>query len=95
MPVGHDVRYASCISPEEPEPTMFTIDAADEPDRSPHRGREPAEAERILGDLRALRRVIVEAWGERAVILTNEEQRQLQAEIQYTCDLLRDLTADR
>ncbi len=51
-----------------------------------------SEAEIILRDLHVLRNKIIEAWRERAVILTPEEQRELRGEIRRTCSLLTDLT---
>lgn len=50
-------------------------------------------AHNILADVRQLRRHICEAWQERAVTLTPEEQLQLRDEIRETCDLLKDLTS--
>ena len=52
-----------------------------------------SEADRILADLRRLREDVINAWFERAVILTREEQEALRAEIRQTCQLLTDLTA--
>jgi uncharacterized protein YukE len=52
-----------------------------------------SEAQRILADLRGLRRQIIDAWQERAVILTPEEQRALRDEIEHTCELLTTLTS--
>ena len=53
---------------------------------------DTSEAQRILGDLRVLRRQIIDAWHERSVILTGEEQESLRAEIKYTCEILSGLT---
>jgi hypothetical protein len=47
----------------------------------------------LLTDIRVLRRTIVDAWQERAVTLTREEQRDLRDEIRSTCALLMDLTS--
>jgi len=52
-----------------------------------------SEAHQIFRDLRSLRRTICEAWQERAVTLTREEQRELRDEIKDTCALLTDLTS--
>ena len=72
---------------------MYAFDAGDEPeDRGMPLGYEPSEAERVLAKLSALRRAVLEAWSERAVILTREEQARLREEIRDTCDLLSDLT---
>jgi hypothetical protein len=50
-------------------------------------------AQRILADLRMLRRKVIDAWMERAVTLTADEQRQLRDEIADTCSLLTTLTS--
>ena len=55
-------------------------------------GYDRSEAGAILANLRSLRDQVVTAWRERAVILTSEEQAELQAEIRQTCDFLTDLT---
>ena len=55
-------------------------------------GNDRSEAEAILANLRSLRDQVVTAWRERAVILTSEEQAELQSEIRQTCDFLTDLT---
>jgi hypothetical protein len=54
---------------------------------------DSSEAQRILADLRVLRRKFIDAWEERAVILTAEEQRRLKNEIADTCSLLTTLTS--
>jgi hypothetical protein len=54
-----------------------------------------SEAQRLLTDLRMLRRHIVDAWQERGVILTREEQRELRDEIKLTCEILAGLTPRR
>ena len=51
------------------------------------------EAQRILTDLQNLRHKIIDAWEERGVILTGQEQKALKAEIVHTCSLLTDLTS--
>lgn len=51
-----------------------------------------SEGDSILANLRALREQIVIAWRERAVVLSREEQAELQAEIKHTCQFLTDLT---
>ncbi len=56
---------------------------------------DASEAQTILADLRFLRRKIIDAWQERAVVLTREEQEELRKEIQHTCALLADLTSSR
>lgn len=53
-----------------------------------------SEAHRILTELRILRRSVMDAWQERAVILTPQEQRILRDEIKQTCELLTDLTSN-
>jgi hypothetical protein len=52
-----------------------------------------SEARRITAELRVLQSKIVDAWQERAVILTREEQQELKAEIARTCSLLTHLTS--
>lgn len=52
----------------------------------------PAGVAPILENLRSLRDQIVTAWRERGVMLSDEEQRQLHAEIKQTCEFLTDLT---
>lgn len=52
-----------------------------------------SEADRILMNLRRLREDVINAWFERAVILTSDEQQSLRSEIRQTCQLLTDLTA--
>jgi len=54
---------------------------------------DASEAKRILTELRALRQSIVDAWQQRAVILTAEEQQLIRDEIRQTCGLLIDLAA--
>jgi uncharacterized protein YukE len=54
---------------------------------------DKSEAQQILADLRGLRRQIIDAWHERGVILSKEEQQQLRDEIKYTCELLSALTS--
>jgi hypothetical protein len=53
---------------------------------------DSSEAQRMLADVRMLRRKVIDAWEERAVILTSDEQRQLKDEIADTCSLLTALT---
>ena len=55
-------------------------------------GIRPSEAEVILKNLRSLRDHVVTAWCERGVVLSQEEQAELHAEIKRTCDFLTDLT---
>jgi hypothetical protein len=50
------------------------------------------DADRMLHDISTLRERIVQAWRERAVMLTREEQTRLAAEVATTCSLLLDLT---
>ena len=54
---------------------------------------DSSEAQRILIDLRSLRLKIIDAWEERGVILTRDEQKALKAEIAQTCSLLTDLVS--
>ncbi len=54
-----------------------------------------SEAESIFSGLRQLREAVINAWFERGVMLTPEEQDALRAEIAQTCELLTDLTASR
>jgi len=54
---------------------------------------DSSEAQKILTEIRALRRRVIDAWQERGVILTSEEQRELGDEIKYTCELLTVLTS--
>lgn len=53
-------------------------------------------SERIAGDIRAdlhtLRMSVTLAWQERGVMLTPEEQKELQAEIKDLCQYLEHLT---
>jgi hypothetical protein len=49
-------------------------------------------AQSMLLELRTLRRRVIQAWQERAVALTKEEQAELRDEIRETCSLLTDLT---
>jgi hypothetical protein len=56
------------------------------------RSPDPSEADRIQQSLTALREQIVEAWSERAVLLTHAEQKRLQREIHKTCEMLTALT---
>jgi hypothetical protein len=49
-------------------------------------------ADQILTDISDLRERIVDAWRERAVMLTKDEQKRLIVEIKATCDLLGALT---
>jgi uncharacterized protein YukE len=51
-----------------------------------------SEAEKIIEEVRAMRRSILDAWQERGVVLTKDEQRELAKEIKLTCELLADLT---
>ena len=51
-----------------------------------------SEADAIIRNLRQLRDQIVIAWRERSVILDQDEQVRLHAEIQQTCTFLTDLT---
>jgi hypothetical protein len=51
-----------------------------------------SEAEAILHNLHALRDQILTAWGERAVVLTREEQARLRDEIHKTCEMLTTIT---
>ena len=50
------------------------------------------EAARLLATLGQLRQELVDAWVQRAVILTREEQDALRAAIRETCALLTALT---
>ena len=59
--------------------------------KAPNAG-SPSEAQRILGDLSALRNKIAKAWQERGVMLTPDEQKKLRDEIKATCNFLTDLT---
>jgi hypothetical protein len=52
-----------------------------------------SEAEKIIEEVRAMRRAVCHAWQERGVVLTRDEQRRLAEEIKLTCELLSDLTA--
>ena len=52
-----------------------------------------SEADQIIDSLRAMKRGVIDAWKERAVVLTREEQRRLRDEIRDTCELLQNLTA--
>jgi len=70
-------------------------------DAQPQRGQpnftnihsiDSSEAKKLLTEIRGLRRRIVDAWQERAVVLTREEQLELKAEIADTCEILRVLT---
>ena len=54
---------------------------------------DASEGKRILTDLRSLRRQIIDAWQERGITLTREEQHELRDELRRTCELLTDLTA--
>jgi len=54
---------------------------------------DASEGKRILSELRSLRRKIVEAWQERGVVLSREEQGELRDEIRRTCELLTSMTA--
>jgi hypothetical protein len=49
----------------------------------------------VRADLLALRMSVTVAWQERAVMLTREEQRELQAEIKELCHFLQHLTGLR
>lgn len=69
-----------------------------------HRSDGPATnvhniSERIAGDIRAdlhtLRKSVTLAWQERGVMLTPEEQKELQAEIKDLCQYLQNLTGSR
>lgn len=51
-----------------------------------------SEADDIIQSLHSLRNQIVTAWRERAIVLSDEEQAQLHAEVQRTCEFLKDLT---
>ena len=73
---------------------MLGFDPDDPDDAGSRPDRGALESKRILGELRTLRHMIVDAWHERHVILTKEEQRELQAEIKETCDLLTELTSN-
>lgn len=53
-----------------------------------------SEAELILAELRTLRQRVIDAWEERGVILTREEQGRLREEIEDTCRLLTELTGN-
>jgi len=53
---------------------------------------EHSEAAKILRNLCDLREQIVTAWGERAVILSPEEQVRLRREIHETCEMLTTIT---
>jgi hypothetical protein len=50
------------------------------------------DAQAMLAEVRALRQRVVDAWRERAVLLTREEQKELRDEINDTCALLTELT---
>ena len=50
------------------------------------------DADKLLADLRTLRRSIILAWQERSVMLTRAEQQELRNEIRETCELLTSLT---
>jgi hypothetical protein len=52
-----------------------------------------SEADRLLNNLRKLREELINAWFERGVMLTPDEQVRLRDEIRQTCALLSDLTA--
>jgi hypothetical protein len=56
-------------------------------------------SERIAGDIRndlhTLRMSVTLAWQERGVMLTSEEQDELQAEIKDLCQYLQNLTGCR
>ena len=49
-------------------------------------------ADDMLRDIVDLRTRVVDAWRERAVMLTREEQAQLLQEVRLTCQLLGDLS---
>jgi hypothetical protein len=51
------------------------------------------EAQKLVGELTALRQSFINAWYERAITLTREERRLLRDEVRQTCSLLIDLTA--
>jgi hypothetical protein len=51
------------------------------------------EAQKLLGELTALRRRFINAWHERAITLTREERRLPRNEVRQACSLLTDLTA--
>ena len=55
---------------------------------------DSSELERIFIDLHSLRRHVIDAWQARAVLLTDEERRNLRDEIMETCALLKELTAE-
>jgi hypothetical protein len=48
-------------------------------------------ADDMLNEIVDLRLRVIQAWRERAVMLTREEQRLLLEEIKLTCQLLGDL----
>jgi hypothetical protein len=48
-------------------------------------------ADDMLNEIVDLRQRVIQAWRERAVMLTREEQRQLLEEIRLTCQLLGEL----
>ena len=48
-------------------------------------------AEDMLAEIVDLRQRVIQAWRERAVMLTRPEQDQLLEEIRLTCQLLGDL----
>jgi hypothetical protein len=50
-------------------------------------------ADDMLGEIVDLRMRIVQAWRERAVMLTRDEQDRLLQEIKLTCQLLGDLAS--
>lgn len=52
-----------------------------------------SEAHQTLSEIRTLRQRVLLAWQARGVVLTDEERRELKAEIAYTCDLLTVLTS--
>ena len=53
------------------------------------------ELDEILSELESLRHTIVNAWRERAIILTKDEQQRLREEIRRTCDLLGTLISEK
>jgi hypothetical protein len=54
---------------------------------------DASEGKRILAEVRSLRRTIIDAWHERGVVLSREEQDELRDEIRQTCELLTSLTS--
>ena len=53
---------------------------------------DPDYADRMLTDIRDLRRRVIEAWQSRGIGLTRDERHKLRNEIHETCLLLTELT---